>query len=566
MRCVARNKEPPRVAAELNLVNSTAMCQTSATMPDSSAYAAAIGQEHRRRFGQFFTDPRVARFMLQWVLGSKVRWLYDPAFGLGAFRPADNRIRFAASEIDGRVIDYYRTHINPDAGFIRHEDYLKTWGQKHANIICNPPYMRFQKFIHRAEVFRQFQSQLGVRLSGYTNTASAFLLKSLSELDGLGRLAYIMPPEFLNAGYGLLVKESLIRGGHLFAVLNLACEKDVFPDATTSVCIILYDAANVYDAVRFYTIERIEQLQGFASLLPATSIPTAELQPAAKWSPYFSKSTVSFDTSRMVPLDFYGRFSRGIATGANEFFVLSQSEAESLKLSPDDYRPCITRSVQIKSSRFGEPDLQKLIDADAPVFLFSANGSASSSAKKYIAAGETQGYHQRFLTRHRTPWYKTEARTPSPILLGVFSRGGYKVVLNESAAINLTCYHGFQPNPLGRRYVKHLFLYLQSQSGREVVSLSLRKYGDALDKFEPNDLNTAYVPTPEQFDRLDAKTIAGALKYIRRGEAMPAAVEKFFELMLLSGGRKSPECGVDSLHPTIRGLTPPARKSGRGKS
>lgn len=513
------------------------MCQTFATMPDSAAYAAVIGHEHRRRHGQFFTDPRVARFMLSWVLGSKSQTLYDPAFGMGAFRPEGKRVRFTASEIDERVIDYYRAHIDSSADFICREDYLATWGRTHANIICNPPYKRFQKFLHRAEVFRQFQAQLGVRLSGYTNTASAFLLKSLSELDGTGRLAYIMPPEFLNAGYGTLVKETLIRGGHLFAVLNLACEKDVFSDATTSVCILLYDAAKVHDAVQFYVIEQIEQLNQFAELQPAAAVSCSDLNPAAKWSPHFAKSKIRIDASRMVPLVDYGRFSRGIATGANEFFVLSRSEIESLKLTAADYRPCITKSAQIKSSRFGRPELRKLINADAPVFLFAANGSASAAAKKYIAVGEGRGYHRRFLTRHRTPWYKTEVRTPAPILLGVFSRGGYKVVLNDSAAVHLTCYHGFQPNRAGREYVKHLFLYLHSQAGREVVSLSLRKYGGSLDKFEPNDLNSAYVPTPDEFDRLDAKQIAGALKCIQRGEKLPEAIEKFFYLMLPSGGR-----------------------------
>src|SRR5688572_20558684 len=115
------------------------MCQTFATMPDSAAYAAVIGQEHRRRFGQFFTDPRVAGFMLEWVfacsekhgtssvLRKKPPALYDPSFGLGAFRPADKRIQFTASEIDDRVIDFYRTNVDPDLDFIRREDYLTTW-------------------------------------------------------------------------------------------------------------------------------------------------------------------------------------------------------------------------------------------------------------------------------------------------------------------------------------------------------------------------------------------------------------------------------------------------------
>ena len=39
-----------------------------------------------------------------------------------------------------------------------------------------------------------------------------------------------MPLEFLNTGYGKLVKARLIDGGHLAAIISLDCERDVFPD------------------------------------------------------------------------------------------------------------------------------------------------------------------------------------------------------------------------------------------------------------------------------------------------------------------------------------------------
>lgn len=107
---------------------------------------------------------------------------------------------------------------------------MLSWGRKHTNIVCNPPYMRFQKFLNRDAVFSAFAKNAGLRLSGYTNTASAFLIKSLLELDGKGRLAYIMPLEFLNTGYGRAVKAKLLEGGHLAAIIKVDCEKQIFPD------------------------------------------------------------------------------------------------------------------------------------------------------------------------------------------------------------------------------------------------------------------------------------------------------------------------------------------------
>jgi adenine-specific DNA-methyltransferase len=340
-----------------------------------------------------------------------------------------------------------------------------------------------------------------------------------------------MPLEFLNTGYGTLVKKRLLEERHLVGIVNLECEKDIFPDATTSVGILLYDCAVECSKVSFYSLKKIEELQSLDSLEPTTIVDVDKLDPKSKWLPYFQSNKVSFNQELMVQLDYYGRFSRGIATGANEFFVLSKSRVASLELSLDDCHPCITRSSQISRPIFSDKDVSEMLEADIPAFLFSANGTASAGAKRYIRHGESLGYHERFLTKHRTPWYKTESRSPSPLLLGVFSRGGYKIILNRSNALNLTCYHGFQPNLFGLQYVNHLFLYFLSKAGREIIGLSMRKYGDSLDKFEPNDLNSAFVPKPDFFDTITDKEIAEGIRIVSSEGILPDVLEvKFAQL------------------------------------
>ena len=231
----------------------------------------------------------------------------------------------------------------------------------------------------------------------------------------------------------------------------------------------------------------------------------------------------------MVPLVNYGRFSRGIATGANEFFVLTPSKVKSLGLLQKEYLCCISRSSQISRPVFSKSDIESLINTDAPVFLFTTNGAISEPAKRYIQEGEACGYHERFLTKNRNPWYKTEVRRPAPLLLGVFSRGGYKIILNRSDVLNLTCYHGFQPNLFGQNYVEHLFLYFLSEAGKEIVSLSIRKYGDSLDKFEPNDLNSAMVPSQDFFNSLSHKMMKRGIQEVEEKGILPAEIERVFE-------------------------------------
>ena len=67
------------------------------------------------------------------------------------------------------------------------------------------------------------------------NISSAFLMKSISELKPGGRLAYLMPLEFMNTGYGAAVKEFLVKDRNLRAFIQLECEEEVFTGITTSV-------------------------------------------------------------------------------------------------------------------------------------------------------------------------------------------------------------------------------------------------------------------------------------------------------------------------------------------
>ena len=115
--------------------------------------------------------------------------------------------------------------------------------------------------------------------------------------------------------------------------------------------------------------------------------------------------------------------------------------------------------------------------------------------------------------------------------MGVFSRSGYKIIRNYSSAVNLTCFHGFQPNLMGLQYLDHLFLYLSSNAGREIVSMSSRRYGDGLNKFEPNDLNTAFVPIPQVFDSISPRDVSSALEHLIDTASLPEYVESWFEGM-----------------------------------
>ena len=529
---------------------------------DSQAYLNQVGDAHRKRYGQFFTNPQVASFMVNWVLSGGRKALHDPAFGLGAFHIAAERqegVAFTGGEVDSKILEHWRRHSPESTAEVLREDYLWSWGRSHSNIVCNPPYIRFQHFRKRDQVLAEIKRRTGLRLSGYTNAASTFLVKSLFDLDQGGRLAYIMPLEFLNAGYGEVIKKRLVTEGHLAAIVKLSCEKEAFPDATTSVGIVLYDSSVVRSHVDFFDAQSIEELPGLLKGCAVSKVPPRDLDPAAKWLPFLRRKTVKPHRQNMVPIEYYGRFKRGIATGANEFFALRPSRARELGVSAVDLRKCVTRSAQVRRPVFTGETFAALMSDDESTYLFSPAPSPSPEALQYIRFGESKRFHKRFLTSKRSPWYKAEARSPSPIWVGVFSRGGYKVIRNRADVLNLTCFHGFQPNLFGNLYTDRLFLYLLSDSGREIVSLSIREYGDTLDKFEPNDLNAALAPEPSWFDAISEADVAESMAQVEATGVLPDGINARFAALTqpTSGSRSLASAGGPA------GSRKPLSESGR---
>jgi adenine-specific DNA-methyltransferase len=271
-------------------------------------------------------------------------------------------------------------------------------------------------------------------------------------------------------------------------------------------------------------------------------LPNADLKPDDKWLKYFDLRPSPVLTKDLVAVNTYGSFSRGIATGANEFFAISASKAAQHNLPRSLFLRSVTKSAQIKKPVFTDDDFDLLEKSDAPVLLLNLNGCISGPARDYIEYGVRQGFHLRYLTKARNPWYKLERRVPAPLLFGVFSRDGFNVVRNKSSALNLTCYHGFNPNLFGRDHVDELFLYFQSRAARRLLELNMRRYGEGLDKFEPNDLNRALAPSPGWFSRLPPRLIQQGMEECENGEVLPEEIEQCFDtLMGSAGGSVSPE-------------------------
>lgn len=478
-------------------------------------YAQNISIEHRKKFAQFFTPFPIAQFMSKWILGNKkLKTVLDPAFGLGVFaraiRQANTNCKITGFDIDENILRQAAKLFEDETNTsILLKDYMfNDWETRYDGIVCNPPYFKFHDYENKITL-KEIEEKLGLKLNGFTNLYTLFLLKSAYQLNLGGRAAYIIPSEFLNSDYGKLVKSYLIKNKLLRYIIIFDFEENVFDDALTTSSILLFANDNEKTEVEFINIKTLNELLAlqtkfcrYPNFKSGNAIPFSELNPEIKWRAYYQVQNAT-RFKNLVPFSTFGKVVRGIATGANEYFTFNQSKAKQFSIDEKYLLPCVTRSVDIDGAFFTSNDFEKLKQQDRFVYLLNATDPTEPSLKKYLAKGETEEVHKKYLTASRNPWHTLENRPPSPIWVSVFNRNGLRFIRNEAKISNLTTFHCIYLNLFSAPKTDLLFAYLLTDVSKDIFNDNRREYGNGLRKFEPNDINKALMVDIDKIEKKD---------------------------------------------------------------
>jgi adenine-specific DNA-methyltransferase len=478
---------------------------------DTTHYVSAAPFEHRRRFGQYFTPPRIAAWMADWVVQPTTRSVLDPAVGTGALLDAvlahpvvASDAALAGHDVDPVILAVCRERL---AGLARTlnltpGDFLHDLARtRYDAIVCNPPYIRHRALPERAELYERFDQEYDLKLNRFSNSYVLFLLKIARTLSDHGRAAVITPVDFLNANFGRPIKEFLLREKLLDGLLVFGHTTLVFDDANVAACIVLLRADRQPEAP--LTLAYVPSETELAPLpqLPAPwqrSIRPTELTPEAKWLAYVPNPRAQptwAPLPRMVPLGQLAAVRRGIATGANEFFTLTAAERTRFGLEAE-CRLCITKAMHAPQLDFTADDVDLLLKDHKKLYLLDVTSDPSLAAQDYLAAGVRRGIHHRYLARHRQPWYAAEQRPAAPLWATTFTRRAFRFVLNAASIANLTAFHAVYPHEVDHEHLWLLAAFLNSACAAALLTQQQRSYGSGLMKLEPLDLASLPVPDP----------------------------------------------------------------------
>jgi hypothetical protein len=483
---------------------------------------AGKNQVERNRRGQFATPTRLAADILQYAKAymgecAKVRFL-DPAIGTGSFYSAlislflkDHIERSIGYEVDS----YYGSpaaKLWENTGLeVRLEDFTRVKPppkpEKFNLLICNPPYVRHHHIVngekHRLKICTR--NACGFEFNGLAGLYCYFLGLCHEWMADGGLAGWLIPSEFMTVNYGLAVKHYLLDKVTLTQIHRFDPNDVQFGDALVSSAVVWFrkEKPPRDHEVRF-TYGGSLQYPKLDRLVPVT---TLRIDP--KWTRYPMKERHEAAVVSVLA-DFF-TIKRGLVTGSNSYFILSAEEIEQRKLPMEVFRPILPSprylpDDEIMADNKGNPVLRRRL------FLLDCKLEQDEIKKRYpklwhyLEEGKAQGIAERYLCRHRIPWYMQENRLTAPLVCTYLGRSSkrngspFRFILNHSKATAANVYlmlypKGFLAAEIERRpELKRRIWVLLNEIAPEVMLGEGRVYGGGLHKLEPKELGNVPVP------------------------------------------------------------------------
>jgi adenine-specific DNA-methyltransferase len=430
----------------------------------------------------------------------------DPAVGTGAFFAA--LLQEASKQ---QIVSAIGIDINPDQvraaqwrwqdkGMeVLQGDYLHMDQIPQRNLIlANPPYLRHQGIpaAYKAELRQRASAKMNTRISGLSGQYVYFLLLADEWMASGAVAAWLIPSEFMRTSYGQAVREYLSERVQLLRIHQFGHEDPQFENAEVLPCVVIFRKAPADSR------QVIALTSGGTLKNPARTqhIEVQQLKKELKWS-------IPFRLDRQLGGARLGdlfEVRRGIATGANEFFVLERTRAREYGLPDEALRPLLPKIKNlpvdiVERGDDGFPLVSPqlcLLDCALPREVIRQQYPMLDA---YLMIGEASGLLEANLVGRRKPWYRQEWR-PVPRFLCTYmgrpssGRPTIRFILNRSDAVALNTYLLLYPLPALEQFLQRnpdhdelLFAALRRTAEISFENVG-RVHAGGLQKIEPSEL------------------------------------------------------------------------------
>jgi SAM-dependent methyltransferase len=466
-------------------------------MDDALVRARSLSE--RRDMGQFLTPWPIVETMVDWVRGQQPCQVVDVGSGTGRFAIAAGRAlpnaRIIAVDSDPVACLICRARVRT-LGLANVEvhcaDFLQDAlpiGSGKTAYLGNPPYVRHHRVSPPLKAWAAAACRrLCIPFSALAGLHLYFFLAiALRGQPGdVGCL--ITSAEWLDVNYGRTLRRLLLERLGVRSVCVLDDSVAAFEDAMTSAAITCFEIGSASPSVCFSQVREFDRAEGPVSAYGARREALPE-----RWRLLCRDGHQSVPCGPIARLGDLFSVHRGIATGANRFFVMSQPEASARGLQRFAH-PVVTAGLEVLRAQ-GELDLgtlDRLILIPARIEDIGPDRDREA-VKRWLSEGEKAGVPSRFLCRHRSPWWWLGNAVPPPLVASYMARRPPAFALNPGGALLLNIAHGLYPrHPMTAAQLRGAVSMLNDAAHTFVANG--RCYQGGLVKFEPREMERLVIP------------------------------------------------------------------------
>ncbi len=458
----------------------------------------------RRTKGIFLTPQEIVGPMVAWIHSKEPALVIDAGAGSGRFAAELVRQRpktpVLAIEEDAFMSLLCRAHLAQVGGEaeVRNIDYTRRLQlpervRGNTAFIGNPPYVRHHDLGPILKEWAATESlRLGHRCSLLAGFHVYFFLATYLHASEGDWGCFVTSAEWLDVNYGEFLRWLLLEKLGVEA-LHLLEHSQVSFDAMTTALVSCFRKGAPSQHVR---VRQVKKMGSFGNLSNGgRTVKVTEFH-GNRWGQLFKgtheRASHPAAHGSLVRISEIARVHRGVATGANEYFVMTPSDAERLGIREFTV-PAISRAKEITVSEgvveqvarevlVVPPDMER---ADMPAALVS-----------YIELGEERGFNRRYLCNHRNPWWSLGAPKRPPIVMTYMGRRPPMFARNPDRFVPLNIAHGiYLHDEWSDDELRALVAYLNRWRAR--FRGAGRTYHGGLEKFEPKEVEALRIPSRE---------------------------------------------------------------------
>lgn len=478
---------------------------------------ALKSQKERNILGQFATPFTLANSILEYIQtifpeNTKIRFL-DPAVGTGSFYSALNNT-FDLSKIEtavGYEIDEHYSTLTRELWSntpleYRLADFTKVTPpleekDKYNLIICNPPYVRHHHINGCKKQLKQAAFNAAeVNLSGLAGLYCYFLAISHCWMQSDCIAAWLLPSEFMDVNYGQAVKDYFLNKVTLLQIHRFDPIDVQFNDALVSSVVVWFKnkKPNASHEVTFSFGGKIN------NPTHTKNVRRKVLENENKWTrfPVFNERM----KIKALQLNHFFTIKRGIATGDNNFFIISIDELKKRNLPIKEFRPILPSpryldKTEIKANKEGYPIIDNQLFVLDSKLLINEIQRIYPTLHDYLQEGIQRGVLNRYICKHRKIWYSQENRPESNFYCTYIGRSDkkekkpFRFILNYSKAIVSNSYLILYPKKDLKNKIDYQPELLEKikESLNQISTTAMleegRVYGGGMHKLEPKELS-----------------------------------------------------------------------------